>query len=153
MALDSTLSEASFRRSIKKYFVDNLYTAQGVYVSFSTIFQKPEHADGTPINSWISFHFDGLNTENSVSIGRVSSYLFSREDTDGEDLASLRDKLIDLLVDLNQVDGMARIPLYDDVWNVVGYMMPTVGRESMEERGKDKTLYKFVNIYFRFGAK
>jgi hypothetical protein len=151
MPLDPTLSEQCFRNSIKKYFVDTLQTVDGVYVGFETEYKQPEDVGGNEVTEWINFHFNGVTSGNAVSTGRVAAYLFTRKDTDGANLATLRDKLMSRLVDLSATDGIMRIPLYDLTWTAtgVGIMLHT-GNESVEERGKDGTLYKFLNIYCRF---
>ena len=153
MAIDPTLSEQCFRRSVKKYFVDKLYTIDGVYLGFETEFQEPEETDGTEITEWINFHFDGLTPDNTLGHGRVAAYLFTRKDVDGSKLAILRDKLMDSLIDLTMPDGIRRVPLYDLAWQSIGGMLVSTGREPKEERGADKTLYKFINIYFRYATK
>ena len=63
--------------------MDNLYTTDEIYLGFETAFQKPVETDGTPINEWINFHFDGLTPDGTVGRGRVAAYLFTRGDTDG----------------------------------------------------------------------
>lgn len=153
MAIDPTLSEQCFRRSVKKYFVDNLYTIDGIYLGFETEFQEPEETDGTPITEWINFHFDGLSPDSTLGHGRVAAYLFTRGDTDGSKLSILRDKLMEYLLDLDMPDGIRRVPLYDLAWQNIGGMLVSTGREPKEERGADKTLYKFINIYFRYATK
>lgn len=153
MAIDPTLSEQCFRRSVKKYFVDNLYTTKGIYLGFETEFQDPMETDGSTISEWINFHFDGLSPDNTLGHGRVAAYLFTRKDVDGSKLAILRDTLMEYLVDLTMPDGIRRVPLYDLAWQSIGGMMVSTGREPKEERGADQTLYKFINIYFKYVTK
>lgn len=149
MALDPTHSEEYFRRSVKKYLVDNLYTTDGVYIDFAKIYQTPTDGIGDEITEWIRFHFNGLSPEGNLYTGRVAAYMFVRRDS-GTELARLRDKLWNYLVDLNMPDGLKRVPLYNDVWTQIGGMVVTTGFESKEEYADDDTLYKFVNIYFRY---
>lgn len=153
MALDTTLQELAFRRSIKKFFVDNLLTAQSVYVSFETLYKIPVDSAGVELDSWINFHFDGLNVTGNLARGRVAAYLFSRRDADGTKLAVLRDTLMDVITDLVAIDGIKRVPLYDNLWNSIGGMLVSTGAESNESLGVDETLYKFVNLYFSYATK
>ena len=149
MALDPTHSEAYFRRSVKKFFVDGLYTVDKVYVDFDKMYQSPTDAS---ISEWIRFHFNGLSADGNLFVGRVAAYLFTRG-SKGTGLAVLRDKLYNYLVDLNMPDGLRRVPLYDTNWAVIGGMIVTTGNESNEEYADDDTLYKFINIYFRYAIK
>jgi len=151
--IDPTLTEQCFCRSVKKYFVDNLHTVEKIYLGFETEFQTPEETDGTPINEWINFHFDGLTPNDTLGHGRVAAYLFTRKDTDGYKLAILRDKLMEYLIDLAMPDGIRRVTLYDLTWESIGGMLVSTGREPKEERGPDQTLYKFINIYFKYATK
>lgn len=153
MALDVTLQEGAFRKSVKKFLVDSLYTTDGIYIGFETSFKELADSNGDPLNIWVNFHFDGLTVNGNKATGRVAAYLFSRGDADGMLLASLRDSLMDKLIDLSMPDGLKRVPLYDDSWQEIVGMIITTGVESKEEKGVDDTLYKLVNIYFNYATK
>ena len=153
MALDVTLQEVAFRKSVKKFLVDSLYTTDGIYIGFETMFKEPETSGGTPLDVWINFHFDGLSVHGNTARGRVAAYLFSRRDADGSLLSGLRDSLMDKLIDLDMPDGLKRVPLYDATWQQVAGMIVTTGGESKEESGVDDTTYKFVNLYFNYATK
>lgn len=152
MALDQTLSEANFRRSVKKFFVDNLYTVDGVYLDFNRIYQTPKNNAGDDLDEWVRFHFNGVSTQHTISTGRVAAYLFTRRDPEGSNLALLRDKLQNYLVDLTMPDGLRRVPLYNDSWVIIGGMIVTTGNESTEEFAQDGSMYKFVNLYFKYAV-
>ena len=57
MSLDPTHSEALYRRSVKKFLVDNLYTVDNIYIDFSKMYMKPTDGVGADIDKWIRFHF------------------------------------------------------------------------------------------------
>ena len=152
MSLDPTHSEALYRRSVKKFLVDNLYTVDKIYVDFSKMYMKPTDGVGADIDKWIRFHFNGLSTRGTTATGRVAAYIFSRGDTDGVKLAEVRDKIVEYAVDLTMPDGMRRVPLYDLTWTQIGGMILTTGNESKEEHADDDTLYKFVNLYFTYAV-
>lgn len=153
MPLDPSHSDTNFRRSVKKYLVDNLYTTDGVYIDFSRIYQTPTDGIGDDINEWIRFQINGLTFRGTTATGRVAAYLFTREDVDGKNIAVLRDLLVNYAIDISMTDGLARVPLYDETWTQIGSMILTVGTESDEERADDDTLYKFVNLYFTYAVK
>lgn len=152
MALDVTLSEECFKNSIKKFFVDSLYTTQGIYIEFDTEYKIPKK-EGVEVDQWIVFHFDGLHYKGSVAEGRVAAYLFSRRDEEGSDLGVLRDKLLDLLIDEDATDGRARVGLFDTSWVKQTSMVVDIGDESKQETAKDQTKYRYANLYFKYGCK
>lgn len=148
MALDITQSEEAFNRSIRKYFVDELHTGEGVYIEFDTIYKVP---DG--VNQWIVFHSDGLHPQGNVLTARVAAYMFSQKDDEGVELAKLRDKLIDKVTPEPDSDGIMRVDLVDAAFTKVQGMVVTIGNESDREVGADGVKYRYANLYFRYGTK
>lgn len=146
MAIAPTLSEEFYKNSIKKYFVDSLYTAEGVFISFEKLTMDPTDAVPDSITEWIVFKFKGNAYKSPVSQRKIDAYLFSRGDAEGHALSTLRDKLVSSLVDLTMPDGIQRVPLYDETWAIISGMLLTVGTESEEEIATDDTLYKVVPI-------
>ncbi len=153
MALDPTLQELAFRRSIKKFFVDSLVTISSIFISFESLYKIPVDSAGVELDSWINFHFDGLPVTGNIARGKVAAYLFSRRDADGVKLATIRDALMDTVTDLTANDGIKRVPLYDTAWNTIGGMLVVTGTESSESLGVDETHYKFINLYFSYATK
>ena len=47
MALDATAREANLRDSIKKFFIDNLETIEGLVVTFDKALSYPDLSDRT----------------------------------------------------------------------------------------------------------
>jgi len=148
VALDITQSEEAFQRSIKKYFVDTLHTVEGVFIEFDVAYRIPPGQD-----EWIVFHFDGLSTQGNVATGRVAAYMFSQKDEEGLELARLRDKLMDKVLDNDATDGKRRVPLYDELFVPQQGMLLTHGAESDREIGADGVKYRYVNLYFKYGTK
>jgi len=152
MVLDPTLSESCFKNSIKKFFVDNIFTAEGIDINFDVQYVQPEDT-GIEASKWISIKF-GKIIGGTLSSAHIIVYLFSREDTEGVDLSILRDTIMDKIIDLNATDGKVRIPLYDLSWNEVGGMIPFLTLES-DEPGvtKDDTKFKWMRIDLKWGSK
>lgn len=146
MAIAPTLSEEFYKNSVKKYFVDSLYTTEGVFISFEKLTTDPADAVPDGITEWIVFKFMGNAYKSPVSQRKLDAYLFSRGDEEGHALSVLRDKLVSALIDLTMPDGIRRAPLYDATWATIGGMLLTVGKESEEEVATDDTLYKVVPI-------
>lgn len=152
MAIDPTHSEQCFRNSIKKFFIDNLYTIDGIFIDFDKTYSIPKK-NGDEVDRWIIFHFDGIHYHNNVATGRIGAYMFSRRDDDGMDLSALRDTLYDYMLDDTMPDMKKRVTLYDLAWAVIGGMPVTVGDESEQMTADDDTKYKYMNLYFRYGVK
>lgn len=152
MAIDPTHSEECFRNSIKKFFVDRIYTIDGIYIDFDKTYSIPT-VNGDEVKKWIIFHFDGIHYEGIVATGRIGAYMFTREDDEGFELSKLRDVLFDYMFDDTMPDMKARIPLYNTSWAQIGGMVVTVGNESEQDTGDDDTKYKYMNLYFRYGVK
>lgn len=142
MVLDDTLREELLYNSIKKFFIDNIKTDEGIHVAFDRTVSPPE--DET-INQWVNVRIED-NVPNHVTMATVSIYMFAREDLEGNDLSRLRDKVMDKLY-----SGF--MDLYDDSWNkFASAIISVVG---LDEAGylEDGTKMKSLLIELRWGAK
>lgn len=150
--LDPTLSEACLKNSIKKFFVDNIFTAEGIDIDFDVQYVMPEDVSGE-VNKWISIKFGAIEG-GTLSRSHIIVNLFTREDTEGVDLAILRDIVLEKITDLNTTDGRVRITLYDLNWNIIGGIIPSLILES-DEAGvlKDGTKWKWLRIDLAWGSR
>ena len=150
--LDPTLSESCFKNSIKKFFVDNIFIAEGIDIDFDVQYVLPEDM-GIGVDKWIAIKFGNINI-NTLSKAHILVYLFTRKDSEGVDLSVLRDTILDKLINLTATDGVVRIPLYDLSWTQVGAIIPHLYLESGEpEVMKDDTRYKWMRIELYWGTK
>lgn len=150
--LDPTLSESCLKNSIKKFFVDNIYTVEGIHLDFDVQYVMPEDT-GIEANKWISIKF-GKIEGGTLSRAHIIVYLFTREDLEGVDLSILRDIVMDKIIDLEATDGAKRIPYYDSSWLQIGAMIPSLTLEQ-DEPGifDDGTKFKWMRIDLAWGAK
>lgn len=155
MALDQTAREANVRDSLRKYLVDSLYTAQGVELLFDTTLSTPNVRDLT-VDRWITIKMGDIDMRTMADLF-VDFYCNARKDSEGMKLAQLRDKLLGVLVDNTQSDGMARITLYRSrevgAWTEIGGMVVQEVHESEELLADDQTKYKLVTARIRWGTK
>ena len=151
MALDPTLQESLYKLSIRKYFVDNLVTARGVYISFDKVYSIPV-VNGLEMTNWIVFHF-GPTKMDILSNALLFAYCFSRKDPDNVNLSVLRDKLMDTLFDHTATDGLQKIPYLNDARVKIGGIVPLVVNESEIELGADGSNVKTVSIRMNWGTK
>ena len=70
-ALDSTSKESNIRDSIKKYWVDNLYTTDGVQLTFDKYLSTP-NVQGHAVDKWVSINFGDMQL--SECSNRYSGY-------------------------------------------------------------------------------
>lgn len=154
-AIDSTVRESNIMDSIKKYFYDNLYTIEGIAVSFDRTLTNPK-VQGIEVDKWytISFGEVRLGTLSEVD---VTIFCCTKKDSEGYRLAQLRDKLMGYLTDTTKTDGMARVTLYrssaTETWSSVGTMLIQLMSESSHLEDVDGTKFKAIVITLKWGAK
>jgi len=153
--LDSTAKEANIRDSIKKYFVDSLYTTEGLQVTFDKYLSTP-NVQQKAVDRWVSVNFGGLELS-ELSTHSLNIYCCTRADGEGFKLAQLRDKVYKYLTDNTQTDGMARITFYrsraDGNWTTIGYILVQDVIESQQFEADDGTKYKILTARLRFSSK
>ncbi len=110
MALDPTARESNIIDSLKRFFVDNLYTAEGIEVTFDVSLSVPT-LQGTEVDRWYAIGWGSLALE-TLSSFPVNIFCCTRRDTEGFKLAQLRDTAYGYLIDVDQTDGMKRITFY-----------------------------------------
>ena len=154
--LDDTAKESNVRDSLKKYFVDSLYTGENVELTFDKYLSTP-NVRGKAVDRWVSVNFG------SMDMGYMGSHILNifcctRSDGEGFKLAQLRDKVFKYLSDNTQTDGMARIPFYrsraDGAWTLLdgGFVVQDV-IESQQFEADDGTKYKVLTANLRFSSK
>jgi len=155
MSLDATAREANLRDSIKRYFVDNLVTAEGVQVSFDRGLSTPK-VQGTDVDRWVAISL-GTIEMGTMSSAIVTIYCCSKMDSEGFKLAQLRDKVMGYLVDPNATDGYARITLYrshpTEAWTNIGGMVVIIETESPVMEAEDNSKIKAITITLRWSSK
>ena len=155
MSLDDTAKESNLRDSLKKYFVDSLYTAEGQQITFDKYLTTP-NIQGKSVDRWVSINFGGLDMS-VLSSYPLNIYCCTRADGEGFKLAQLRDKVYKYLTDNTQTDGMARITFYrsraDGNWTAIGYILVQEVIESQQFEADDGTKYKILTARLRFSSK
>ena len=156
MTIDSTARLSNVMDSIKKYFIDNLYTKEGICLSFDKTLSTPV-LQGIDVNRWVSFRF-GATTMDSLSSIIIDLFLYTRNDTEYFRLAQLRDTLFGYLVDGTKTDGMARIPLMKShptqAWILLegGFVVQEIIEGDNSELD-DLTKFKQITCILRWGTK
>ena len=157
MSLDPTAREANVRDSIKKYFVDNLWTVDKVPLTFDVALASPNiQGDAESVNKWVSINFGYLDPDGLSSM-MLTIYCCTRFDAEGFKLAQLRDRVMGYLTDSDQTDGMRRITFYrsyeSQAWEVLGALLVQLDPESDQFEAEDGTKYKMLNARLRWAAK
>jgi|GEM_PF-1166121 len=154
--LDSTAKEANIRDSIKKFFVDSLYSTEGVQLTFDRYLATP-NIQGHGVDRWVSINFGDLQMS-ELSTHTLNIYCCTRSDGEGFKLAQLRDKVYKYLVDGDRTDGMARISFYRSraagAWTLLetGMVVQDI-IESRQFEAEDGTKYKILTCRLRFSSK
>jgi len=158
MALDPTAREANYLDSLKKFFVDNVYTTSGIQLLFDPSLTTPDligHGN-SKVDRWVtvapgSFDLDHMST------GIITIFCCTRRDNEGFKLAQVRDTVMGYLTDEDATDGMKRITFYrsyaDQAWESIGAILVQDVNESLHGRLDDQTKYKGLIVRLRFASK
>jgi hypothetical protein len=155
MPLAETTKLSNITNSLKKYFVDSLYTAESIQLDFDKSYQDVYAALPDRVDQWIIIAFDRADMDTLASLG-FTVYLYSRRDPEAVNLFLLRDKVMAYLIDITQTDGMARINLFNAAWGIVGaavIVLPAGRQESDNYVAKDGTKFRYITAALRWGAK
>lgn len=151
--LDYSLQESLYEMSVRKYFTDYIEGVKGKKVFFDRQYSIPKDESGVDLQSWVVVSFDGIDIA-TASTGILEVICFSRNDEGNAVLTSLRDIIVEMLVDENMPDGCKRVPYYNSSWDVVGGMLAYVDtRNSGTQYGADGTNFKLINVLLRWGTK
>jgi len=140
-------------RSTKKYFVDNLQTAQSIPVYFEREFVDFKTEIENAIKQWVIVDNDGVSHFGSTTNMFLTIYIHSRDDSEGTELYKLRDKLIEMLTDVTDTDQIRRMPLFDteqDPWVEEAQGLLFLQDESPMYYSDDGTLFKSIKVTLRW---
>jgi len=157
--LDNTAKLSNIVNSLKKYFVDSLYTAESIHVEFGKSYEEVYKALPDRVDQWAIIAFDPVVVD-TLSELRFSIYMFSRRDPEAANLYLLRDKIFNYLIDTTQTDGLARVTLYDTSnpvsWVSIGkgvIIVPAGRADSSNYEAEDGTKFRYFSLEFKWGAK
>ena len=155
MPLDETAKLSNIMRSIKKYFVDSLYTAESIQLDFDKSYQDVYAALPDRVDQWVIIAFDRSDMSTLAKLG-ITFYMYSRKDPEAVNLFVLRDKVMAYLIDTTQTDGLARMSLYDAAWAQIGaavIVLPAGRHESDNFVAEDGTKFRYISASLCWGAK
>jgi hypothetical protein len=156
MSLHATAREANVTDSIKKYFIDNLETIEGLAVTFDKALSQPKLV-GRFNDRWVSISM-GPIVFDTLSISHIDIYCCTREDNEGFKLAQLRDIVEGYLTnDGSPGDGKKIIPFYQshhtDPWTLLGGMVVGDVISSGRMEAPDETKYRILSTRLLFASK
>lgn len=151
MVLDPTTRESNFRDSIKKFFIDNLKTIEGIDVTFDISLSSPK-IQGQPhqVKKWISVNFGDIDTEEAVSEGEIIVIPCTRGDAEGYQLTHLRDRVMGYLTNPGTITLYRSYPA---PWVEIGGMKVFVGVESQQMEAEDSTKFKRIPVLLKWGSR
>jgi len=151
MVLHATARESNVRDSVKKFFVDNIETTEGIPVTFDKALIYPDLTDKT-VEKWVNVNF-GSMIFGTYSDINLEVHVCTRKDNEGFKLAQLKDKVLGYLSDATTTDGYKRIPFYQshptDVWVSLGAFLVIDVIESAQLNADDETKYKTLDVLLR----
>jgi hypothetical protein len=155
MALDSSAKESNLRDSLKKFFVDNIETAEGISVMFDRGLNAP-NIQGKVAEKWISINMGPVILATMSDI-LIDIYLCTRKDNEGYKLSQLRDKVLAILVDDSMDDGKKRITFYKSyaaqAWEEIGKLLVWDIIPSGDMVASDETKFKILTVILKVAIK
>jgi hypothetical protein len=153
MALDETAKLANVKRSLRKFFVDNLVTTESKTLVFDRWMATPNILNlSSDVNDWYSINFGNV-VMSQMSFMEVSIFCCTQKDNSGVKLTELRDLLFGYLRDDSQNDGIRRVSFIDASDNVLGGLMIVDIIESGDMEGAEGTKYYSLSCQIRFSSK
>lgn len=156
MSLHATAREANITDSVKKYFIDNLETIEGLVITFDKALSKPK-LHGKFDDRWISIAMGSIIID-TLSTAHFDIYCCTRKDNEGFKLAQLRDTVEGYLTnDGSSGDGKTIIPFYQshpiNDWILLGGMVVVDVISSGRLEAPDETKYRILSVRLRFASK
>jgi hypothetical protein len=154
MSLDPTAREANIRDSVKKFFVENIQTGEGVPVLFDKTLSYPD-LTGKTVTKWVAVRFGDMEIKTMSDI-TLEVFVCTRQDNEGFKLAQLKDKVLGYLSG-GVTDSFGRIPFYQshatNAWVLLGAIVVIEVRESPEIPADDDTKYKLLTCRCKTASK
>jgi len=153
-SLSPVSRDTDLKRSLKKYFLDNLETTESLPLFFEELSETPS-VNGIKLLKWVVITF-GRGDLGPVSERQVSLDVYTRNDSEGDELSSLIDTIMGYLLDEDSTNGLATIPFYDTSnipWVVVGGIIPFLQPALNEMEGEDGIRFKAINLLCKWGGK
>jgi len=154
MTIHGTASLANVYDSIKKYFIDNLYTIESVSTMFDKSLSDPATVD-LALQQLVVVNF-GEYRPNKISKISLDIYCCTREDVESYNLMNLRDLVVGYLTDNTALDGKRRIKLWQSSptvpWTEIGGMVLQFDIESQVFFAPDETKYKALGCTLMWGS-
>lgn len=152
--IDSTAKQNNVETSVKKFFIDNLHTAEGIELVFDTSLSDPPTVDNQLVTKWVTISF-GNSEYDDLSHLNFDLYCCTRKDPEGHKLSLLRDTVMNYLTNPDgEVSNMRTIPFYEvSTWTLIGGIVIS----SIQETGKivavDGSQYKIMTCGCHFASK
>ena len=161
MTLDATARKANALDSVKKYFVDSIFTEKKVPLSFDKALSVPK-VQGSPstVDKWVNILI-GIWDPDTLSEFILTIFCCTRKDNEGFKLAQLVDNVSEFLIDTDgtYTDGMMRIPFYQSnsgdssTWTQLGSFVVQDVIPSGSDDADDGTKFQTLTVRLRFASK
>lgn len=155
MSLDPTAKMTNVWDSLKKFFVDNLYTTEKLHLTFDRTLTTPK-IQGHEVEKWVVIT-PGPAEREAMGYFTLEIFCCTRQDPEEFKLVRLSDKVMGYLTDTTATHGMKSIPLYQSsssgAWTLIGALLVQDIVESGNLDASDLTKYKILTVTLRWSAK
>jgi hypothetical protein len=121
-------------------------------VFFDLVERAPVVA-GVEQTIWLNVIERGQQDEGTLSVMQYHVCVFSLQDKDEDLLVEVVDEVRELLIDLDQTDGLKRVPMYDKGWNNTHHAVVVLGNSLLTSTMDSGIKAKIVSFSLRWGAK
>jgi len=145
--LDKTQKEHHVFLSLKKLFVDELWSIHNIPVEFGFVDERPQGHDQfivVLINEFIP---------STVSSVTATIFMFSKHDGEQGQLSQLYDTVLSLFLSADEEHGFKRIPFYDADFIEFAKLIPYPNPCSAREKSYDGFYFRYFDVVFRWGGK
>lgn len=142
--MDTTQRETDIWRSVKKFWLDGLTDIKVFFDNIVISSVAPSE------NQWIVVKLENI-MPGHVSTARMTVFLFTREDSEGDDLTTLRDTAMNLLSE-GYIDLYNTEPEEGDSWQKVGSMLVDEFNQSRTIPSPGPSRMRYIETTLKWGA-
>lgn len=163
MGLDPTTKEMNFKDSVRKFLYEQIALPPSLIpLSFDSGEAVPDGAAPSEESTWVVVNFGGVIL-GPLMEGQITITIAGSMNLDADNVTLTRDIVVGSFYGSNWIDGMVKIPFYNELnlpdgnpnpdTEIITYMNPEIVFESPLQKAVDGTKYKTITVSFIWGSK